>query len=219
MAHSNKEPFNGNLPPLSLLLHCDAGQLLAAQQLCDFGIEDKLHIFFRRQGFHQLCLAPEAVSPVDEIDLAAGLGEKHGVLKGAVAAAVDRHRAAFIESTVAHGTKAYAAADQFLLPGEAQHTGLRSGGNNHCPGLEFSPGEAFYRFDFPGSDGNNFLQLHLCALLHGLLQKAVAQLGAADGDHGGKVFHLGRPGDLAAEGIFFDHKDRLARPPCVCCGR
>ena len=154
---------------------------------------------------------------MDEIHLPALLAQEHGVLQGAVAAAVDRHVLPGVEGAVADRAEAHAAADQRLLARQAQHPGPRAGGDDQGAPLEDGPGVADEALDAVGleGDGDDLVQLDLGALLHGLLQEPVAELRAGDGDEAGEVLDLGAPGDLAAEGVLLDHEHGLARAPCV----
>ena len=212
MPDGDEQALSRKRAALPVLLHNEAGQLLPAQQLRDLGVEHEFHVLALRERLDQLLLAAKFASAVHEPDLAAALAEEQRVLQGAVAAAADGDRLAGVKGAVADRAVAHAAADQLLLALDAERTGARPGREDQRAALKHGAGLAAHAESPVGLfHGGRLVKLDLGALLHGLLQQPVAQLRAGDRQEAGIILHLRGPGDLPAEGVFFDDQHALAR--------
>ena len=60
-------------------------------------------------------------------------------------------------------------------------------------------------------DRGNFVKLKLSALIERLCGELIAKLGTRYGRYTGKIFDLGRPCDLTAEGAFFYYENAFSR--------
>ena len=218
MPDGDEQPVKAYLAPPAGMAHGDAAQLRIAKQLFDRGVEDELDVILGFERLYELFFAAEAAAAMDEIDLAAGLAQKHSVLKRAVAAAVDRHVAPLVECAVAHRAEADAVPDQLLLMLKPEHSGLRAGCDDESLRLKLRAGLAAHELAAAAIlDGYDLLQLDLRALLHGLLKQPVAKLGAAYGDDGREIFNFRRPRDLPAERGLLYHQHRFSGAAGVCC--
>ena len=217
MPHGHKKPRDLDFLRNAVLLDLNARKLSVAEKCRDTCVHHERHILPLFERLNQALLAPEIGAAVDEGDVGAGLAQKQRVLQSRVAAAADGHILTRKEGPVAHGAIADAGAHKLLLAFHPEHAGLCTHGDNQSPALKLRT-----RLTRDGLDavclrahGHGLVQLHLGALLHGLLEQLVAELGAGDGEKAGEVFDPGAPGDLPAEGVFLDDQHALSRAPGI----
>ena len=212
MADGHEEAADRDLALHAVLLDGDAAELAVAFQFRDDGIQDKLDVLFPAQPVNKGFLTAERIPPVYQIHPAAEITEQHGVLQGAVPAAVYGDSLPFEEGPVADGAVADTGADQLVFSLQAQLPRFGAGGENHRTRVIFRAEAAVN--PFVGAeilDPEHLVDLDLGTHVHGLFGHAVSQIHPADGRNGGIVFHLRRPGDLSAQRILFQDEDAFPR--------
>ena len=93
-------------------------------------VPDDFDLFVGEQALLQDFLGAQAVTAVDQIDLAGEVGQKQGLLDRRIAAADDRHFLAAIEEAVAGGAGGYAEALEFHFAFQPQPFGLGAGADD-----------------------------------------------------------------------------------------